>query len=83
MFLLESLSGAIGIEYLQVALTLAVMGCCSLLWFSKECITTKHLNSNDASGNYSINILHDLQIIFLCAQINVSYAFTGTENYKT
>lgn len=68
---------------MQFALTSTVMGCYSLSCFSKGYLTAKYLNSIDVSGNYSLNILKDLQMIFLCCQVNTSCAFISKENYKT
>lgn len=59
------------------------MGCYSLLRFSKGYLTTKYLHSLDVGGNYSLNILKDLQMILLCCQVSASCAFTRKENYKT
>lgn len=42
---------------MQFPLTSTVMGCYSLLSFSKGYLTAKYLNSIDVSGNCSLNIL--------------------------
>jgi len=68
---------------MQFALTSTVMGCYSLLCFSKGYLTAKYLNSVDVSGNYSLNMLKDLQLIFLCCQVNASCALTSKKKHKT
>lgn len=68
---------------MQFALISSVTGCYILLCFSKGQHTAKYLQSIDVSANYSLNILKDLQMIFLCFQVAASCAFPSKGNYKT
>lgn len=68
---------------MQFALISSVTGCYILLHFSKGQLTAKYLKSIDVSANYLLNILRDLQMIFLCFQVTASCAFPSKGNYKT